>query len=474
MKTALKLMIGWGLMAGMVAGASTESLPERVIIRYKAGHRAPGVGPARLAVLTLSKGTSIDDVRSQEGVASVERDYPVTLVEWNDTMDFASVASKKPYTNQWGLEAIQAAEGWAVTTGDAGVMVAVIDTGVDADHPDLAGHVIDGHDYADGDNDPEDLHGHGTHVAGIIAGQGSHTGGVVGVAPGVTILAIRALNAQGQGYMFDIAMAIEEAVRRGADVINLSIRSPKSRILEEAIRNAVNRGVIVVAAAGNSGLPEVAYPAAYEGVVAVSALDEEGNLAPFSNHAVATVVAPGVKIFSTLLDGEYGVKSGTSMAAPHVAGLAALLVSAYPRMTAGAIRQRIAFKTDDLGTAGPDSLYGHGRVNARRVLTGLRPPAHDLDEVVVFPNPVRFSTAARGTVKFAGLTEGSTVRIFTLTGNEVKAVTLGSNGTIINGDQVEWDGRNDQGDQAAMGTYFYLVTDPSGGRKTGKLGVLPE
>lgn len=260
----------------------------------------------------------------------------------------------------WGLNALGVADAWAKGITGRNVLVAVIDSGVDLSHPDLAanlwtnpgeiasdgrdndgnGYVDDvrGWDFVDGDNSPRDENGHGTHVASVVAALRNGVG-VSGVAPQARILPVRVLDAQGDGVYSAVARGIRYAADMGADVINLSLGGGASELVLAAIRYAAEKGAVVVMAAGNDGQSSPSYPAAYaaELGIAVGAVDAEGDMAAFSNRAGGSrldyVTAPGVRVLGAYLNGGYARMSGTSMAAPHVAGIAALVLSANPRLT---------------------------------------------------------------------------------------------------------------------------------------------
>ena len=254
--------------------------------------------------------------------------------------------------NLWGLDNIDIPEIWAKTykkdsiLGE-GVTIAVVDTGIDLDHKEFKGRVVNGYDFVDDDIFADDLHGHGTHVAGTIAAA-NDSKGITGVAYNSKIMPIRVLDENGRGYLSDVARGIRFAADNGADVINLSLGGGgHSRRLYESIKYASNLGSVVVMASGNSGLEMPSFPAIYSMNygISVGAVDINNNMARFSNKSgnyfLDYVTAPGVNIFSTVPNDGYAFYSGTSMAAPHVAGIAALLKSYDKGLTTNQIESLI-------------------------------------------------------------------------------------------------------------------------------------
>ena len=258
-----------------------------------------------------------------------------------------------------------------------GVKVAVIDSGIDYTHPDLIeNYVVGGYDFVNNDIDPMDDYGHGTHVAGIIAAEDDDSG-VVGVAPLASLYGLKVLNSSGSGYFSDIIAALQWAVDNGYQVTNNSYGSsinPGSTV-QEAFDNSYAAGVLHIAAAGNSGNPKgkgnnVIYPARWDSVVAVAATGSTDLRASFSSAGPANeLAAPGVSILSTVPGGGYSKKSGTSMASPHAAGTAALIIAAGYVTSAGDVRQRLQDTADDLGDPGRDNQYGYGLVDADEAVT---------------------------------------------------------------------------------------------------------
>lgn len=230
------------------------------------------------------------------------------------------------YGEQWALPVIGLPEAWE-SLPPRTITIAVIDSGVCSNHPDLQGRILPGYDFVDDDNDPTDTFGHGCGVAGVIAANSNNGQGIVGVAPNAQIMPLRVLNDVGLGNYSNIANAIVYAVDNGADIINLSLAgSTSSAILEAAVAYAVDNGVVVIAAAGNSGVEGAFFPAAYPSVIAVGSIDPVTyERSRFSNFgADIDVWAPGRDILTTNTAGGYEFVSGTSFAAPIVAGITAM------------------------------------------------------------------------------------------------------------------------------------------------------
>jgi subtilisin family serine protease len=287
-------------------------------------------------------------------------------------------------SRDYGFNAVGAPEAWNAGYSGKGVTVAVVDTGVDLDHPDLVqslyvnpgeiagngrdddgnGYVDDvrGYDFVDRDNVADDLNGHGTHVAGTIA-AGRNSIGSTGVAPDAKIIPIRVLDRNGSGSDSMVATGIRYAAQLGADIINLSLGGSYSRTIESAIDFAQSLGSLIVIASGNESAATPSYPARFSAtdnaVISVGAVNSSNARASFSNRVgtsgAVQVDAPGVSIYSTYLNGGYATLSGTSMATPHVAGLAALILSANPKLSAAELRSLITTSVT-AAASGSDSL----------------------------------------------------------------------------------------------------------------------
>jgi thermitase len=303
----------------------------------------------------------------------------------------AQFVPNDPYWSlQWGPQKIEADWAWNTTTGSHSVIVAVIDSGIDYTHPDLAAnYVTGGRDWVNDDEDPLDDFGHGTHCAGIIAAVLNNAVGIAGIA-NVSIMAEKGLDAYGSGWEDDLANAIIHAVDQGADILSNSWGGyGESYLIHDAVQYAYNHSVLVVAAAGNDAWSRKSIPAAYDEVVAVTATDSYDAPASFTNFGDwVEVAAPGVDIYSTMptyhvtlndygYSMNYDYMSGTSMACPHAAGVAALIWSQFPNATRDWVRAQLRYTGDDLGDPGFDEYYGYGRINARKAVEQA-PPEHDL------------------------------------------------------------------------------------------------
>ena len=306
---------------------------------------------------------AIDNMRKNPKIAYIEEDVILTT-----TTD--------EYWNSWGVSHIGSEMAHKTGIDGAGVKVAVIDTGVDYTHEDLDDNYKGGYDFVFSDPDPFDdsYSSHGTHVAGIIAAE-SNGIGVVGVAPDASLYAVKAMDGSGHGLASWVIAGIEWAVDNDMDIATMCFGTSRySQSLRDACRNASDAGVLLVAAAGNTNGGDVTYPARYDSVIAVTATNQSDQQASFSSIGPEVeLAAPGVDIMSTTKgDGGYGHLSGTSQAAPHVAGTAALIISSnLPDINGDGIvnnedvRLQLRSTAQDLGDLGKDDIYGYGLVDVQ-------------------------------------------------------------------------------------------------------------
>ena len=261
----------------------------------------------------------------------------------------ASTVNDPRAGEQYSLSRMAVPQAWDTARGD-GIVIAVVDSGVDFDHHDLTGKAVSrGRDLVDNDNDATDTHGHGTHVASIAAAATDNGVGMAGVGYAARLLPVRVLGVNGSGGTATIAEGIAWAADNGARVINLSLGSSyPSQTLQAAVEYAAGKGALVVCAAGNNGNSQPLYPAAYPACLAVGATDSADRLAGFSNRGAAwvDVAAPGAGVLGALRGGGWQAWDGTSMAAGQVSGVAALVWSAHPTWTAAQVRQAIETTTD--------------------------------------------------------------------------------------------------------------------------------
>lgn len=284
---------------------------------------------------------------------------------------------------QWNLRQIHAPEAWDLTTGDRRIIVAVVDTGVAFDHPDLRDRLLPGRNFVQPDAPPSDDNGHGTHVAGIIGAATNNGIGVAGMMWDVQLLPVKVLDATGGGEVDRVAQGIAWAADQGARVINLSFSGPNSSgVLAEAVQYARAKGALIVAAVGNEGQDQPTYPAALDGVMAVTATDRHDARLPTANWgSYVSVAAPGEQIASTFWDpaagNTYAAASTSSQGAPHVTGLAGLVWAVNPTLTPDAVRALIEAHADTRAASGRDEQLGAGRINAYRTVLAALPWLYD-------------------------------------------------------------------------------------------------
>lgn len=422
------LIAGPGLAQGpppQAQRAGPGFVPGEVIVKFQphvgllgaqSSLRAEGVQALESSIRSGLMRVKVPPGREAETMARLMTRGDIEYVTLNYTVEAITEPNDPEFWRQWGLKQAQdhdidAPEAWSIFTGGDNITIAIIDTGVDLDHPDLQGKIVPGYDFVNGDTLADDDHWHGTHVAGIAAASTNNSVGVAGVSWGARIMPLKVLDQYGSGSTFDVAEAVRYAADNGAKVINMSLGASGSQWpcgwthVEEAFNYAVSRGVLLVVAAGNDSKEGVSCPGAYDQVMAVGSTDSSDMRSYFSNYGPRLdIAAPGSSIYSTLPGGSYAYSSGTSMAAPHVAGLAALIWSFVPSYSNGEVRDVLQSTADDLGGPGWDQYFGYGRINAWQALESvslLVEPADPLlldDEMGTVSGNIEISTSNPETI----------------------------------------------------------------------------
>jgi serine protease len=474
-------------------------------------------------------------------IKELQKRSDVVYAEPNYIYQPLAVPNDEYYSFQWHYPQINLPETWDITTGSSNVIVSVIDSGILHDHPDVPAQLVDGYDFitstersrdGDGrDNNPEDIGDlamstrssfHGTHVAGTVAANSNNSIGVAGVAWDIKIMPLRALG-RGGGDSEDIRQAVLYSAglenqtgivpAQRADVINMSLGGgPSSQAMQDAVTAARNAGVIVIASAGNDGVSKLMYPASYAGVVSVSAVDINQSLAPYSNFGTAIdVAAPGGNIKEDVngdgkVDGvlstsgddsaspteyTYVFFNGTSMAAPHMAGVAALMKSVYPDLTPAEFDSMLEAGelTTDIGDAGRDDNYGHGLINAYKAVVAAQQragggaPADPI--LTVNPRSLNFSSTLQtatlhieeigGNVGNVEITEN--IAWLTVTADQVNESGIGSYTATVDRTDLtpatySGEFRVTAGDSSVDVNVIMQVTDAAASGNAGKHYVL--
>lgn len=365
---------------------ASQNIQDSIIERFKA-EKVKRLAFINSQVLKLTS-SQIDALRKNSQVLRVEEDAQAFALchRWwhrcntptptptnglsptpTNTPTPTPIASSQPIP--WGVDRVDADNVWAATTAD-NVKVAVIDTGIDLDHLDLSGNIKGGVNTIQSWKNADDDNGHGSHVAGIIAAL-NNTVGVVGMGPQIDLYAVKVLNKNGSGYVSDIIEGIDWSINNNINVINMSLGTTSDIVsFHDAVIAARNAGIVVVAAAGNSGPNNntVIYPAKYPESIAVSATDSSDGQPSFSSRGPEVDIAgPGVSIYSTYKNGSYATLSGTSMATPHVAGAAALLLSTHPGFTPAQVQSYLQANAELLPSLSSDQ-QGFGLVDAEKAV----------------------------------------------------------------------------------------------------------
>ena len=432
--SGLLLSLTGGLASAQPSANAQGHVPDQILVKFlpgtsdtvkasihnRHGGKLEGVIPGiDVQVVKIPENKFKDEVKAYKGEASVEFVEPDYIAKAIFTPDDTY------FGNQWGMTQIQAPDAWGITQGSSDIKIAILDTGIDQNHEDLAAKIVANKNCTSGrgaSRTVDDKYGHGTHVAGIAAAITNNGKGVAGVGFNSTLMNVKVLGDTGSGNYSWVANGIIWAADNGAKVINLSLggTSPSST-LEDAVNYAWNQGCVIVAAAGNDNTSTPLYPAYYTNCIAVAATDRSDAKASWSNFGTwVDIAAPGVDIFSTTPNHSfylqnYGYKlnydymSGTSMATPHVAGVAALVWATEYGTSNTSVRDRIEGTADQAGTMW--STYGIKRVNAYNAVAPAGPPPPDTtgpvtSGVTASPNPTAGVTSVTLTATISDVTTG--------------------------------------------------------------------
>jgi len=397
-------MIFTAFSVSHVSGASTKG---ELLLKFK-----PGVSQlCKERILSSLALEVLDEIPQIETlVVSVPQDAlfhvesalshnpMIDSVEENRQIPPSAIPNDPYFGSEWHLTQISAPQAWDVSTGNANVIVAVLDSGVDPSHPDLASKLLPGYNFNDNNDNTTDVYGHGTMVAGVAAAVTNNSRGVAAIAWQSSILPIRVTDTGGYTTYSLLAKGLTYAADKGAKTAIMSFLIYGGSALSSAAKYFMDKGGLAVAAGGNTGTNQSDPDNPY--ILSVSATTSTDSLATFSTCGpYIDLSAPGVSIMTTVRGGGYGSASGTSFSAPLTAGLASLIFSANPTLTPYQVEQILESTAVDLGTPGYDIYYGWGRINASKALsaaTGITPPKGDTPPTVMITSPSNGSTVSGG------------------------------------------------------------------------------
>ncbi|MEM7126650.1 MAG: S8 family peptidase [Chloroflexota bacterium] len=393
------------------SAVAQESTPSTAIIAFDeelneagrdallASHHAelvqwiPELNMAQVRILDASTAESSGQVHAAFTnraalLAQLETHSAIDFIEDNRAVQGTYLPNDPAFaqaSQSYAQDLLQLEAAWEYTTGSTDVVIAVLDTGINSSHPEFTGQIVPGYNFVSGNYDTNDDNGHGTHVAGIIGARMDNYQGGAGVCPRCKIMPVKVLDEFNIGLWSVIVQGIVFATDEGAQIINLSLGSGEQSVaVQRAVEYAQERGVLLVAAAGNSRSQDYFYPAAYSGVLSVAATDNNDREWGLSNRGnFIDIAAPGYLIYSTSRgDSPYHYMTGTSMATPFVTGLAGLLLSQSPQRTSTDLTELILYSATDLGELGWDPIFGFGRIDALAALenaqsTTIEPSAQD-------------------------------------------------------------------------------------------------
>src|SRR5436190_3682568 len=372
-------------LTGVLHGAPTNTVPGRLLVKPR-----DGINESDLQQLLASHGAQQHDAIHQINVRILNvpeaaRDHVLVALQHNPNIEFAEpdgihepslVPNDTYYSFAWHLPKMQAPQAWDISTGSSSVIIAILDTGVESTHPDLAAKIVSGWNFYDNNSNTSDVLGHGTQVAGGAAAISNNGTGVSSLAWGCRIMPIRVTDTTGSAFDSTIAQALSWAADRGVRVANASYAVSQSSAVASAAQYFQSKGGVVTIAAGNQSTFVSAADNPY--VLTISATDSSDLVCAWSNTGnIIDLAAPGSGIPSTGSGGTYVTAGGTSLSAPIVAGVAALVISVNPSLTGAQVQDILKGSADDLGAPGWDPSYGWGRVNAYKAVlaaAGGTPP----------------------------------------------------------------------------------------------------
>ncbi|TCP59168.1 thermitase [Tumebacillus sp. BK434] len=381
------LAVSAALLPGSAAAAAqTEPVPavkvkaetDQLIVKVKAGQDINAIAAKHGAKFKKALSNSgyktlkVPAGKAQEVLTRLLADPHVEAAELDEIL-YADVTTPNDpaYPSQYHLPKIQANYAWDYCRGSSSTRIAILDTGIDLLHPDLAAKIVPGYDFVNSDSIADDDHGHGTHVAGTATALTNNSSHGAGVDWNARLMPVKVLDSTGAGYTSDIISGVYYAADNGASIINMSLGgSSYSAAFQDVVNYAWNRGVVIVAAAGNNGNTTVTYPAAYTNVLSVAATTSTDAKASFSSYGTwVDIAAPGQNIYSTAKGGGMITMSGSSMAAPIVAGVAGLVKGrpGYSTASPSMIVYKITSTADAI--SGTGSYWVYGRVNAYKACT---------------------------------------------------------------------------------------------------------
>jgi len=387
-------------------------VPGRLIVQERIGADSDAVSRAIQSRGTLRIGRipqlrhhvlQVSEDRIDQTIQSLMDSGLFTFVERDGVASTSAVPTDPNFASQWHLATIQAPSAWNTSVGSSAQPIAIIDSGIDSTHPDLAPRVMAGWNFLSGNSDTHDQMGHGSAVAGSVAAATNNSIGVAGVTWANPIMPLVVVDPTGYASYSNIASAITYAADHGVRIMNISLGGTgASSALQSAVNYAWNKGAVIFSSAGNGAGSTPYYPAACDNVVSVSSTEPNDTLSGFSNYGSwVDLAAPGDNILTTSAGGGYGGWSGTSFSSPIAAGVGALALAVRPSLSASALVALLEQNSDDIGTVGFDTSFGYGRVNAYKAVSAALSTTVNPPPAVTISSPSSGTTVS-GTVAVKG------------------------------------------------------------------------